>query len=241
MSFSKEFSSGETTEFSDNHNSYIFELHFPNYTKMEFNVALVGGQGAGKTKFVNYLATGIFAEGLDGKYKETKGFVKTQISVNTDKGFFTLNIYDIGHNSEIPCDIKFDGFIVMFCMSAVSTALDARRLIRDIGDNIPIGENVPIVVCGNNDYFDNEDLKTFSIENILKTLVHERHAYYDVSAKKNMNVYSPLMHLLKIFIKKPTLCRVACVKPEKTDLEKAQDELMKAIEKYSQQLTLSKK
>ncbi|KAB0381474.1 hypothetical protein FD755_003391 [Muntiacus reevesi] len=160
--------------------------------QVQFKLVLVGDGGTGKTTFVKRHLTGEFEK----KYVATLGVEVHPLVFHTNRGPIKFNVWDTAGQE------KFGGLrdgyyiqaqcaIIMFDVTSRVTYKNVPNWHRDL---VRVGENIPIVLCGNK----------VDIKDRKKNL-----QYYDISAKSNYNFEKPFLWLARKLIGDPNLEIVA--------------------------------
>jgi len=155
----------------------------------EYKIILIGDGGCGKTSYVNCLRKGEFS----GKYIATQGVDVSPITFNTNHGTIIFKIWDCAGQEKFG-GLK-DGYYIgasgVLLMLDLTNKLslgtmehwvkDAERVVGDV-----------IVCCNKIDALNRK-----ITEEMIKEVLPKTVPYFNVSAKINYNVQTPLLELAK--------------------------------------------
>lgn len=158
----------------------------------DYKIILIGDGGCGKTSFVNCLRKGEFS----GKYIPTQGVDVSPITFNTNHDTITFKIWDCAGQEKFGglrdgYYIGAQGVIIMLDLTSKLTLRNMEHWVKDVGR--VVGEDVPVIVCGNKIDALNRKLTEEMIKEVLPKTV----PYFNVSAKINHNVQTAVLELAK--------------------------------------------
>ena len=172
----------------------------------EFKVVIVGDAGVGKSSFVKRHARGSF----QGGYECTRGADTCTLNFDTNRGIVKLHIWDTAGVEKLKglgdgYYVGSQGAIIMFDLESCSTFNNIVSWHRSISRVCP---DIPTVLLGNKSESKSKKVKTKKNTFLRKV---KEFKYFETSAKSNINLSEPLLHLARKlmgdhmleFVKKP--------------------------------------
>lgn len=160
---------------------------------MEYNFAIIGSAGVGKTTFIKRHLTGEFTQ----QYNPTIGWNINDLTFSTTQGNIKVHIYDHPGNSQqdhAHIYSKMDAAIFMFDVTSKQSYKKIGRYIKAFKESA--GDEVPYLIIGNK--VGNEDRKIKPMDITIHKSSCVNCQYYDVSAKANYNYDKPFLQLFRL-------------------------------------------
>lgn len=155
---------------------------------VQYNIAVVGARGVGKTSFLTRWSTGNF----HSEYVPSDNFAQS-IKVTTTQGPVTFNCREY---TTIPKNA--DGIIIMFDLDDMDSYGYSVSAVEKLAKM-----SLPIIWVGNKCDMREKKVNYEEIgrtfHNNFKPVFKEDIMYYDVSAKSNYNFEKPFLSLLRHF------------------------------------------
>lgn len=163
-----------------------------NHEISEYKIILIGDGGCGKTSFVNCLRKGEFS----GKYIATQGVDVSPVTLTTNYGTITFKIWDCAGQEKFGglkdgYYIGANALIIMLDLTSKVSLRNMEHWVKDAGR--VVGEDVPVIVCGNKI----DALNRKITEEMIKEVLPKTVPYFNVSAKINYNVQTAVLELAK--------------------------------------------
>ncbi len=168
---------------------------------MNYNLAIIGGSGVGKSIFIHRHKSGEFIK----HHILTTEKIQTNITFHTTHGIAEVHIHEIPDttNSEQIMALMdhMDAVIIMFDVTSMSSCLTAIDLTK------LISKKCYIVVCGNKCDIPQRKVMAKDITRNLFFIV-QKIKYYDISARSNYNFEKPFL-----------VCLQHCISPDLAFIE----------------------
>jgi len=149
----------------------------------QFNLALIGAAGVGKTTFYNKHKTGHFTNDSTND-SNSLGFLYFNVSYGNVNEIVRLNLWEFKTLENFNPD-NFAGVILMFSLCDMNSYYIINSYHQFLGQ-------LPRVICGNKT--DNK------FREVKASHIQVSHPYYDISAKSCYNKDKPFLCLLKLLI-----------------------------------------
>lgn len=153
-----------------------------------FKIVLVGDGGVGKSTFLERFISGGFAQ----RYVPTIGVGVHPIPIHTDKGLFTLNLWDCSGQEKYGSlrdgyYIGMDAAIVMFDLTSMKSFFSTISWIVSLKR---VNPTVPLVVLGSKC-----DIQDRKVPKEVLSLLQEH--IFEISALSGYNIEKPFSVLLE--------------------------------------------
>ena len=162
---------------------------------MNYKVLLIGDSGSGKSTLINKYKTGKFEK----RYTPTIGIEVHPLVFHTNKGIYTLNIWDItGQETHRKSDnasyCNADAAIIMFSLDSLSGYKSIQEWVSQV--RVYCG-NIPIYILGNK-----VDLITLQVSVNERSLIGMTFncEYSDYSVKSGYNLEKPFLSLIRSWL-----------------------------------------
>ncbi|XP_076065609.1 GTP-binding nuclear protein Ran-like isoform X2 [Oratosquilla oratoria] len=164
-----------------------------------FKIVVVGDGATGKTSFIARHDSEDFMK----EYVATMGVEKTEVTVESTHGEFTLVFWDTAGQEKVgPLRDGYykeaDAAIIMFDMTSRTTYKNVPNWHRDI---TKVCESIPIVLCANKTDVKEKKLKSKNLTYAAKNGL----GLYEISVKDRVNLVEPLNFLLQRLVLEPEL------------------------------------
>lgn len=163
---------------------------------MSFKIVLIGDAECGKTTFIARHRTGEFLK----TYNPTLGVEISPLSLNTNRGRYTLNVWDCAGQDKF-AELK-SGYYIDADMALLFFDVSRKETYERLGyhlANFRKMSRAPVLICGNKVDMKNRQVKPsrilFPRQNNL--------AYFDISAKSNYQYECPFLYALRTFLRDP--------------------------------------